>query len=552
MSAAKGNGFRIIMNDDLDSHQAYDQALFDLWGRTAVTTYSLCIGGDVLNYPSTVRGTVGESLKRAHAEGKIPSEHRRFWHQLLTVEGKDPLAMAVEGCRRNGMEIFASLRMNDVHHGADPDSAALGWLVSPFWREHPEYRAKGWERTKTDGPVTTYPEYRKERWDWRVWVAYSFEHEAIRQRVLDVVADVVERYDVDGFDLDFSRTPPFFDRGRGYECRHHMTDVLRRARAILDKASKKRGKSLKLSAACRQTIAESETEGLDIRAWVEEGLVDILMPCQKCGAGTDLVIEEFVSLAEGTKTEICPNLDNVARPGVTANIYVTSPVVRAAALRFLKGGADGMQFFNFFISNEPGHFSTQLFWEGLFTEVGEPEVMEGKDTFHIFQQGLPVPLTGGKLPPPVEGRGYYWIDLPLDRHVPPPAPGRKESGSVEYKFYIPDDVEAARDAGTLAGQTLYFSIVHARPEDEIVFTLNGEPLTDKAVYALLRDGEPLKSYEYVPAHMDYQVDLAQVKDVRNGWNVLGIEARKLTEDANERFRGLDAVFYDVALSLRYR
>ena len=165
MSAAKGDGFRIIINDDCDSHQAFDETLFDLWGRTAATTYSLCIGGDVLNYPSAVRGTFAENLKRQHAEGKLPSEHKRFWYEFLVVAGKDPLAMAVEGCRRNGMEIFASLRMNDVHHGADPDGAALGTLVSPFWREHPEYRAKGWQRAKSSGPEAAYPEYRKERWD---------------------------------------------------------------------------------------------------------------------------------------------------------------------------------------------------------------------------------------------------------------------------------------------------------------------------------------------------------------------------------------------------
>ncbi len=83
-------------------------------------------------------------------------------------------------------------------------------------------------------------------------------------------------------------------------------------------------------------------------------------------------------------------------------------------------------------------------------------------------------------------------------------------------------------------------------------TLNGERLTKEALYALLRDGEPLAAYACFPPRMDYELDLSQVKDVRNGWNVLAIEAKKLTEDANERFRGLDAVLYDVELSLRYR
>ena len=554
MRTGKSEAFRVIVNDDFDSHLDFDDAVFDLWGRTAATTYSLCIGGDVLNYPSTVRATLAANVGRAHEEGRIPNERVQYWYEFLAAGGKDPLEMAIEGCRRNGMEIFASLRMNDIHHGKDPDDPVLRLFVSPFWREHPEYRAKGWQREKEAAFKGEYPEYMKERWDWRTWASYSFEHEAVRQRVVDVVAEVTEQYDVDGFDLDFSRTPPFFDRGRGFECRHHMTDVVRRAREVVDAASQRKGKPVKLSASCRSTIAASEHEGVDVRTWVNEGLVDILLPCQDAGSGTDVPVEEFAELAKGTETQICPNTDNVIRPGTTANIYVTAAVLRATALRCHRSGADGMQLFNFFCINELGNFETQIYKEGVFSEIGDADALQGRDTYSVCRQGLPVPLTGGEPASRPEGREHYWLTLPLDRRVPPPAPGRRTSGQATYRFSIADDIEGARAKGTLAAQKLTFSIVHAGPQDTIRFALNGEAIGNAAVAALCRDGDPLPAYRFFPPRMDYEVDLSKLSAVRNGWNTLEIKAVKLIQQTGPdgRFAGLDAQLYDVELSLRYK
>ncbi|MFH0962691.1 MAG: glycoside hydrolase family 18 protein [Planctomycetota bacterium] len=553
MSRQGKKGFRIIINDDFDSHLEYNQELFDLWGRTAATAFSLNIGADLANYPSKARATLGESLRAAHEEGKLPGEWGKHWYEFLVAEKKDPIAIAIEGCRRNGMEIFTSLRMNDIHHGADPEHPVLRLLISPFWREHPEFRAKGWERAKDEEFKGEYPEYNKERWDRRAWASYSFEHAEVRQRVLDVVREVSERYDIDGFDLDYSRQPPFFDRGRGYECRHHMTELVREARRILDEAGKKKGKRIKLAAPCRPTIRKSEKVGLDAGAWVKEGLVDILMPGQDAGSGTDFLLEEFLELAKGTRTEICPNIDNVAWPGVTANIYVDAAVLRAAAMRCHKGGAQGLQLFNFFTINERGHFCTQLFKEGLFSEIGEAREIEHKDKFYIFRQGLPVALTSGKVPEAMEDRGNYWLSLPLDRRVPPPMSGRKSKGRAEYRFNIADDIEEGRASGIVSEQRLSFSIAHAGPKDEIRFTLNGEAVAPEAMQREYRDGHPLPAYAYFPPYMYYEIDLAKVRDVRNGWNTLGIEAVRLDDGSqpNERFRGLDAVFYDIELLVKY-
>jgi len=553
MSAIAHRDFRIIINDDFGSHLEFGQDLFDMWGRTAVNTYSLCIGSDVVNYDSAARATKKESLRRAHEEGRLPGERARHWYAFFVAAGRDPVAMAVEGCRRNGIEVFTSLRINDIHHGANPDDPGHRLNISAFWREHPEFRAKGWERAREDEFKGEYPDFRKERWDRRAWASYSFEYPEVRARILAVVGEVSQRYDIDGFDLDFTRQPPFFDRGREYECRHHMTEMVREAHRILAEAGKKKGKRIKLMAACGPTVERSAQVGLDAAAWVKEGLVDILLPHQDGDTGTDIPAEEFVELAKGTGVEICPNFDNVARPGLTANIYVTAAVLRAEAMRCYRSGADGMQLFNHFCVNERGNFESLVYDEGVFSELGEPEVLAGKDKYGVYMRGLPVALTGGKVPELPPGRGCYWINLPSGRRVPAPAPGRERSGKAEYSFTIDDDIPAARAAGRLRQAKLAFDIVHAGPEDDIRFTLNGKAVGEEAVWRHCRGGDPLPGYAYLPPFMHCEVDLAKVDSVRAGSNTLGIEAVNLGDPtgAPDKFRGLDAVFYNVELLLRY-
>jgi len=555
VGASSGKHFRVIFNDDFDSHAEFNEEIFELWARTGITTYSLCIGADVANYPSTTRTTFAENLRKAQDAGRLEGEHARYWYEFLVAEEKDPLAMAVEYCRKRGIEVWASLRMNDIHHGEDPDAPSLSLLVSSFWRKHPEFRAKGWEHPPSS-LNERYPEFHGRGWDSRAWASYSFEHPEVRQRCLDTVREVAELYDIDAFDLDYSRMPPFFDRGRGYECRDHMTALVRDAKHILDEVSAKKGKRILLAACVRSTITKNESVGLDVVRWIEEGLVDILMPCQDAGCGTDIPVEQFVEPAHAKGIQVCPSFDNVAWPGATANIYAGALPLRASVLRAYKGGADGVQLYNYFAINEIGHFETQLCYEGFWRELGDIKALEGKDAFYIFTQGLPVYLTGGIPQENLEAglRGQYWIRLALDHRVPPPAPGRQETGQSSYRFYVAHDVEKARAEGWLRQQRLSFSIVHAGVEDDIRFRLNEEPVAPEAIDTIYRSTEPLPAYGFLPPYTHYEIDLSKVGDLRNGWNTLWIDAIRLTDAGamNERFRGLDAAFYQPTLLLIFR
>lgn len=524
MKKIKQDGFRLIVNDDCDGHLKFGPELFDMWAKTAVNTFSLCIAGDVLNYNAKVGQTLKECVRRAYEENRLP-EYWRNWYDFFVRDGKDPLAMAIEGCRKNGIEIFASIRMNDIHHGANPDDPLLSLLVSTFWREHPEYRAKGWDR--------------------RGWASYSFEFPEVRERRLDIIRDVASRYDVDGFDLDFSRMPPFFDRGREYECRHHMTGLIRAARKILDEEGKKRGKRIKLSAACLASIKRSEEVGLDVKIWVNEGLVDILIPCWLKQDGTDYPLDEFLKLACARDTEICPSYGS----GVCVR---TAEAVRAMALSCYKGGANGLQLFNFFAPEELSTPERILYDQGIFSEIGRPELLEQKDKHYYFQYGLPIAVTVGELPP---HDYYYWLDVRLGQRLPVPVPGRKDTGEAEYNFNIADDIEKARALNILREQKLSFNMIFTNPwEKNIEIYLNKERISDEALSQKFMASEPQGASRSMPPYTQYDIDLGKVKRVRNGQNTLGVKVLSFdkTKVTSDMYRGLDLLLFEVELFLKYR
>ena len=213
-----------------------------------------------------------------------------------------------------------------------------------------------------------------------------------------------------------------------------------------------------------------EEVGLDVRTWVKEGLLDILIPTWLKQDATDLPVEEFLELVQATNVEVCPSFGGGTCPR-------TAQALRARALDCHKRGVHGMQLFNFFWLENP--LDRGLYDEGAFAELADPEAMERKDKHYQFQDGLPIALTVGKLPP---HDYYYWLDVPLGNRLPPAVPGRKRSGRAEYRFHVADDVETARADGALTQQRLSFTIVHASWMDEINFTLNGEPAEAKAEY----------------------------------------------------------------------
>ena len=103
--------------------------------------------------------------------------------------GADPLAVAIEACRKRNIEAFYTIRVNDIHDNF--------WyeMLSQWKKDHPDLLLGKREDKKT------YP-FSDSR---HVWTLADFGRKEVRDRMVTIVADIPDRYDVDGIDLDFLR-----------------------------------------------------------------------------------------------------------------------------------------------------------------------------------------------------------------------------------------------------------------------------------------------------------------------------------------------------------
>lgn len=143
--------------------------------------------------------------------GRTPLAGSGQWRQAanlaaLIKAGDDPPAVICEACHQHDVQAFLSLRMNDCHH-TDDDT---GPLASDLWMAHPEYRL---QRTERD--------YYSSAWD------YSLPQ--VRQQRLAIICEAAEKYDTDGIELDFLRSPYLFNRDEAEDNQDILTDLLRQA-----------------------------------------------------------------------------------------------------------------------------------------------------------------------------------------------------------------------------------------------------------------------------------------------------------------------------------
>lgn len=197
---------RIIFNDDthelaLDGANTpegfLDHRITPLAGTQvdAISWSVLCGQFDAPAYDSRAQPIYGD------AHGEPVTYWRRVTGNVkaLAREHRCPLHLVCDFAHRHVMEAFASVRMNDVH---DSFMDANGMTV--WKRTHPELLAD------TRGMLPEFELYT---------TAQDFWHGAVRRRKVEIIEEICERYDVDGFELDYIRHPVLFSRRmRGEPC----------------------------------------------------------------------------------------------------------------------------------------------------------------------------------------------------------------------------------------------------------------------------------------------------------------------------------------------
>ncbi|MFH1009254.1 MAG: hypothetical protein V1800_17405 [Candidatus Latescibacterota bacterium] len=297
--------------------------------------------------------------------------HMRRWVEhvwLLHQQGIDPYAHWIARSRSHGISPWLSMRMNDVHYVDEPQHP----IHDGFWKAHPEYR-----RDPENDP------YNGQCFDYGV--------PEVRAYQLAYVQELLFRYNMDGFELDWMRNPFYFRPGMEEAGCAVLTEFVGQVRKLVDQRQRELDHPIKLSARVPSRPETARGLGMEVASWAQKGFVDKLVAAPFLISDFDMPIERWKELLKDTGVTLATGLDMSVRLDAGAhNAAHNLETLRGATSSFLDRGADQIYLFNF-MDNFPGGtwgeaYRTSLpaeVYRRLLREIGAPETTAGKSRRHV-------------------------------------------------------------------------------------------------------------------------------------------------------------------------
>ena len=199
--------------------QAAIHRFVDTLADQQVDTLAINMNTKIAWYPS---GVWPDATERILADTAFANEERvyGFWRQTrfrqalreMMESGTDWIAAAVDRCHERGMCVWASIRMNDGHNTLDPSDPLFNPLLC-----RPELL------------LDAAPEAIAERYGTGT-NGLNYERAEVRDAMGLLIDELLERYDMDGVELDWLRTPACCMPGATAKATEHVSNWHREIR----------------------------------------------------------------------------------------------------------------------------------------------------------------------------------------------------------------------------------------------------------------------------------------------------------------------------------
>lgn len=483
--------------------------------RIPIDTYAWCIAfPDIVMHDSRIGEVYGRRFP-------TPPNQTASAIAELREEGTDVLRVVASQARKHAVEFVASVRMNDTHHRTpDPRNPAVPQLLL----DHPEYAI-----IRQDGLPDT---------------ALDYSHAGVREHRFAILRELVEEYDIDGMELDFTRWGKFFSRNEAPFRIDIMNGFVARLRQMLDQVARKRKrKRLVLGVQVLRSLYLNHLCGLDPRAWVADGSLDYLIQCDWNCTDPQVPVAEFAAFCADSSCTHHVRMGNliggqwrgkpdavgdtnVFRGGCRgyAGMMLTPEKARAAAANIYGFGADGIGLWNLCCNmgkrhkpGQHGEITRDALRERLIAwacEVACPAAVFRSPRVYHF-----VPIYKSEH---LASRNYPVNALRLGPAGEPTQIILFDQGHLGirqvYRFQMAD----GQHGGTLRG-TLRVRILQSTPMDRFAFDINGRTIGAEHVRREVGDDPELP-------FVWYEVDLCDCPPFA-GQNELGMT---LTEQDPDR------------------
>ncbi len=295
---------------------------------------------------------------------------RHMFDNMLALDARklDRHQIWIDRCRHHGVEGWLTLRMNDCHglqeyrQRMEADSGDYrGWALlfpSEQWKKHPE-----WRRAT----------YREER---SLEGAFDYAQAEVRRHHLALVAEVLEKWNMDGIELDWMRWGMNFKPGFEAEGKAILTGFMTEVRQLIEKAEKRLGHSVKIGVRIPAELDVCEALGYDVLAWSEKKLVDQVVLSSFSGMSCFFPPVALWRRFLGPHVRILSHCCGVLAPYTSlglSGLVGNDDLSRGEAASALRRGADGLYFFNscYAESSQPEEFKQLLcfFSDAATTEI---------------------------------------------------------------------------------------------------------------------------------------------------------------------------------------
>jgi hypothetical protein len=361
----KPPNYKIIYNWDGDlfgwdevpqSTESFLSTVYAPLEGTQVDALFWCVATHAARWNSDVVELEGEVLGRKYDSA---SSYRLAENVRTALErGEDPNQALIQRARELGLHVYASIRMNDNHF----DGAQLQDLpdlrhpeLTQMRRQHPEWLL---------GDQTL---------EWFA-LSWNLEVPEVRNHRLSYIEEVCRRYDWDGVELDWMRHPFHLPQDDAYRLRYTLTDMQRSVRRMADQIAQSRDRPFYVATRVASSLETCRHVGFDLPVWIEEGLVDVLIPAGAAMTDPSIDVQAFRGLCCEADVVVYPGLDGgLANPRLSVpEMYrIDDAITRGIVSNYYSAEADGIYLFNWYADHQARR--------ELLTTIGSPETLRKKD-----------------------------------------------------------------------------------------------------------------------------------------------------------------------------
>jgi hypothetical protein len=346
---------------------------------------------------------------------------KKWWDQ-----GIDWIAELVRESGKRKLEVFWNHRITEVFSSGTWSFSTR--MDNPLLKSHPDWFVRSW-------------------YDQGLWNLASPE---VRLYKVAFLKELLERYELDGIQLDFARHVPCLPVGRQWELRDNVTEFVRMVRLMMLEMEKKKGRPLLLAAKVPQNPEGCRADGFDVETWAKLNLVDIFTLGTR---SIDVDIASFRRITAGHNIKLQPCWDDHH----SSDAYRCPPVetYRGIFGNWWQQGADGIVIFNWFVDRGKTYNGTGIV--DMASEGGSPETLYLKDkTFILERRG-----------------GYPWSEGFFGRNdfAPLPVTLANDGRPAVLMMKVSDNLRA--DYDKVKKVTLRAVIFGAKEGDEIGARFNG-------------------------------------------------------------------------------